>query len=333
MRSDFVQKLKIDKAYGGPEYETLGSVGSACGVDDLLAVAKANEYSARWGMDSISMGMTIAFVMECFDNGLLTPEMTGGFKTGFGDAAGLMQACEMMAHKEGFGEIMAQGSKRVAEWIGPEAKQYLVEVKGQELPMHEPRLKHALGVGYAVAPVGADHMMNMHDTGYTSWGDSLEKVAEVQRFEPMPASYLGPEKMQLFYHEVNWKHLLDCGIICHFHPYNYRHVSEAISAVTGHEFEPLDLLAVGERAQTLCRLFNLREGLTAEDDVMPKRVMKAFKEGPLAGVEITDEAFYGARNYWYGLMGWTEEGVPTAERVEKLGLTDLIEGMPALEMA
>ena len=327
LRSDFVQKLKVDKAYGGPEYETLGSLGSACGVDDLLAVAKANEYTARWGMDSISLGMTIAYVMECFENGLLTPQQTGGFKTGWGDAAGLLEAIDLIAHRRGFGEQMAEGSKRLAAWIGNGAGAYLVEVKGQELPMHEPRFKHALGVGYAIAPVGADHMMNIHDTAYTSPGASLEKVAEVQRFEPMPATYLGPEKMQLFYHEVNWKHLLDCGIICHFHPYNYRHVSEAISGVTGHEYTPRDLLAVGERAQMLCRLFNLREGFTAEDDIMPRRVMKAFKDGPLAGVEITDEAFYAARNYWYELMGWTQEGVPTAERIEKLELNGLLEGV------
>ncbi len=327
LRSDFINKLKVDKAYGGPEYETLGSLGSACGVDDLIAVAKANEYTARWGMDSISLGMTIAFVMECFENGLLTPEMTDGFKIGWGDAAGMLEAIDLIAHRRGFGDKMAEGSKQLAKWIGEGAEAYLVEVKGQELPMHEPRFKHALGVGYAVAPVGADHMMNMHDTAYVSPGASLEKVAEVQRFEPMPATYLGREKMELFYHEVNWKHLLDCGIVCHFHPYNYRHVSEALAGVTGHDYTPREILTVGERAQTLCRLFNLREGFSAEDDIMPRRVMKAFKEGPLAGVEITEEAFYTARNYWYGLMGWTQAGVPTSERIEKLELSDLLEGV------
>lgn len=193
--------------------------------------------------------------------------------------------------------------------------------------MHEPRFKHALGVGYAVAPVGADHMMNIHDTAYTNPGAALEKVAEVQRFEPMSATYLGPEKMELFYHEVNWKHFLDCGIVCHFHPYVYSHMSEALSGVTGHEYTPRDILAVGERAQVLCRLFNLREGFTVEDDRLPERVMKAFKQGPLSGVEITQEAFLAARNYWYELMGWTGEGVPTASRVEKLELHALLDGV------
>ena len=324
LRTDYLQKVKIAKEYGGAEYETLASLGSACGVDDLLAISKANEYTARWGLDSISLGMTIAFVMECVERGLLTAGQTGGFLPRWGDAAAMLKAVEMIARREGFGDRMAEGSKRLAAWLGNGAEQYLVEVKGQELPMHEPRAKHALGVGYAIAPVGADHMMNMHDTGYTQPGDNLDRVAEVQKIEPMAFNDLGPQKMELFYHEVNWRHAADCALVCHFYPYRYSHVSEALSGVTGHEYSPRDLLAVGERAQTLSRLFNLREGFSVEDDKLPRRVMKAFKEGPLAGVEITEEAFLSARNYWYGLMGWTEEGLPTAERLDKLGLTGLL---------
>ena len=240
----------------------------------------------------------------------------------------MLKACEQIARGEGFGKLMGQGSKRMAAAIGPEAEQYLVEVKGQELPMHEPRAKMALGVGYATAPVGADHMMNIHDTGYTVAGDWQEKVGVVQEFEPMAFDDLGHQKMELFYHEVNWKHTLDSAIVCHFYPYNYEHVAEALSGVMGHDYDPQAMLTIGERTQTLCRLFNLREGFTADDDKLPKRITKAFKDGPLAGVEITDEAFYGARNYWYGLMGWTEDGgVPTAERVTKLDLDELLDGV------
>jgi aldehyde:ferredoxin oxidoreductase len=327
IRSDFQQKVKISKEYGGPEYETLASLGSACGVDDLLAVSKANELTARWGMDSISLGMTIAYTMECVDRGLLTAEQTGGFLPRWGNAADMLEAVELIARRQGFGDKMALGSKRLADWIGNGAEQYLIEVKGQELPMHEPRAKHALGVGYAVAPVGADHMMNMHDTGFTQPGDNLERVAEIQRFEPMPFNDLSDQKMELFYHEVNRKHALDSAVICHFLPYYSSHIAEVLSGVTGHDYSPRDFLTIGERAQTLSRLFNLREGFSTEDDKLPRRVMKAFKEGPLAGVEITDEIFLNARNYWYGLMGWTETGVPTSERLEQLELAGLLEGI------
>ncbi|NOX62022.1 MAG: aldehyde ferredoxin oxidoreductase family protein [Chloroflexi bacterium] len=324
LRSDFFHKISLDRAYGGPEYETLASFGSLLRVDDLLAVAKANEYCARWGMDTISLGMTIAFVMECVERGLLSEEQTGGFLPKWGDAQALLEAVELIAHRRGFGDKMALGSKRLAEWIGGDARQYTVEVKGQELPMHEPRLKQALAIGYATAPIGADHMVNLHDTSYTKPGDSLERVAEVQEIPPLPVDDLGPQKMELFYHEVNWRHAQDCTVTCHFYPYRYSHLAQALSGVTGHEYSVQDLLAVGERAQTLSRLFNLREGFTQEDDRLPRRVMKAFEEGPLAGVEISEDAFYAARNYWYKLMGWTEEGVPTPERLQSLGLTEIL---------
>jgi aldehyde:ferredoxin oxidoreductase len=323
-KTEFYGEFSIDRAYGGPEYETLGSLGSACGVNDLLALAKANEMSARWGLDTISLGMTIAFVMECVDAGLLTAEQTGGFAPTWGDARGMLQAVEMITHRQGFGDRMAEGSKRLAAWIGHDADQRLVEVKGQELPMHEPRLKHAMGVGYAVAPVGADHMMNMHDTSYTSPGFGLDRVAEIQPFEPLALDDLGHEKMELFYHEVNWQHAQDCFVTCHFYSYRYSDLTQALYGVTGHDYSVRDALAVGERAQTLSRLFNLREGFTAADDRLPRRVMQAFESGPLAGVEITEEALTAARDYWYGLMGWTQEGVPTEERIAALGLDTLL---------
>ena len=314
----------ISRVYGGPEYETLGAFGSSCGVGDLVAVAKANELSGRWGLDPISTGMTIAFVMECVERALLTAERTGGFLPQWGDAAAMLEAVDMIAHRRGFGDRMALGTRRLAQWIGHGADAFTVEVKGQELPMHEPRLKVALGVGYAVAPVGADHMMNIHDTSYTHPGAELDRVNAVYAVGPLPADDLGREKMELFYHEVNWQHFQDCALACMFYPYNYTHLAAALSGITGHDYGPRDILAVGERAQQLARLFNLREGFTAVDDRLPRRVMQAFTEGPLAGIEITDAAFLAARQTWYGLMGWTPDGVPTPERLAALGLDTML---------
>ncbi|MDQ1300531.1 MAG: aldehyde:ferredoxin oxidoreductase [Chloroflexota bacterium] len=318
-------EVTLNKVYGGPEYETLGSFGSSCGVNDIVAVSKANEWTAAWGLDPISTGMTVAFVMECVERGLLTAEMTGGFLPKWGNAKDMLEAVDMLAHRRGFGDIMALGSKRIAAWIGKNAADYLVEVKGQELPMHEPRLKAALGVGYSVAPVGADHMMNIHDTGYAAPGGGLDRVNAVYKVGPLPPSELSTEKMTLFYYEANWQHFQDCAISCMFYPYNYIQLAGALSAMTGHEYSAQDILDVGERAQQLSRLFNLREGFTEKDDRLPKRVMQAFKSGPLEGIEITEEALHTSRQTWYGLMGWTPEGVPTQERLAKLGLTELLE--------
>jgi aldehyde:ferredoxin oxidoreductase len=324
MKTTLAGKTTIGSAYGGPEYETLGAFGSACGVTDLIAVAKANEMCARWGLDTISTGMTIAYVMELVDRGLLSAVETGGFLPRWGDGEAMLEAVDMIAHCRGFGEMMAQGSKRISQWVGQDSEDYLVEVKGLELPMHEPRSKVGLGLGYAVAPVGADHMMNFHDVEYTSPGGSLDRVGAVYRADPMPATTLDEKKVELFYHEVNWKHFNDCAVTCLFYPYNYTHLAEAISGATGLDYTPDEILRVGERAQHLCRLFNLREGLTASDDRLPKRIMEPFSEGPAAGVEISAETLKRAKQQWYGLMGWTPEGVPTPERLAALGVSELL---------
>jgi aldehyde:ferredoxin oxidoreductase len=317
-------RVTIDRAYGGPEYETMGALGSDCGVNDMVAVCKGNEMAARWGLDTIGLGTTIAFVMELVERGILTRKHTGGWLPRFGDPDDLLESIDMIAHRRGFGDKMALGTRRLAALIGNGADEYLVEVKGQELPMHEPRLKAALGVGYAVSPTGGDHCHNLHDTGWTKPGRGFERLSAVYQAAPLPATDLGVEKMTIFLHEVNFKHFEDCAVVCQFYPYDYVQMADVMSGVTGHEYSAHDILAIGERTQNLARLFNLREGFTAADDRMPKRVMKAFKDGPLAGIEITEEAFLNARQTWYGLMGWTADGVPTAERLNTLGLTEML---------
>lgn len=318
-------KYKVDPVYGGPEYETLAAFGSNCCVDNLGAVAKANERCAAYGLDTISTGVVIAFVMECVERGLLTADDTGGYLPKWGDPAAMLKGVELIAKREGFGDKMATGVKRLAAEIGQGAEAFALHSKGQELPMHEPRLKAAMGVGYAVAPVGADHMMNIHDSFYASPGDNLERVNTVYDVEPLSPHELSEEKMNLFYHEVNWKHFLDCGVICMFYPYRYEHMAEALSGATGIEYTVQDILAVGERAQTLSRLFNYREGFTKNDDQLPRRVMKAFDKGPLAGVEISPESFKWALHRYYELMGWDKEtGYPLPERLKALELDALL---------
>ncbi len=160
----------LNSEYGGPEYEAMGAFGPICGVDDNIAVSKANELSNAFGLDVISTGMSIGFVMECFEQGVISVEDTGGIDFHWGDAELLVRAVEMIAKREGFGAVMAEGVARMSKRFGPKTEPYNITVKGQELPMHEPRLKVALGVGYSVAPVGADHMMNIHDTAYMNAG-------------------------------------------------------------------------------------------------------------------------------------------------------------------
>jgi aldehyde:ferredoxin oxidoreductase len=321
------QKLRPE--YGGPEYEAMAAFGPNCGVEDNLAVAKANELANANGLDAISTGAAIAFAMECFERGFITAEETGGLSFRWGDAALIIKAVELIAQREGFGNILAEGVARMSQRFGQQTEPYNLTVKGQELPMHEPRLKHMLGVGYAVAPVGADHMMNAHDTDFASDGEGIKRVnsalPELLHVGPLPPTSLSEEKLRIFYHELNWMHFQDCAVNCHFYPYSYEHLAQALSGVTGCDYTIHEILAVGERAQTLSRLFNLREGFTADDDKLPKRVRKAFQSGPLAGVEISDDAFEWAKRRYYEMMGWdADSGVPRVPRLDELGLSGLL---------
>ncbi|MBN1315945.1 MAG: hypothetical protein JXA42_10770, partial [Anaerolineales bacterium] len=313
----------LDPVYGGAEYEAMGAFGSCCDVSDNLAVLKANELANAYGLDAISAGVSIAFVMECFENGILTEKDTGGLRYRWGDAELMVRSVEMIARRERFGNVMAEGVARMSRRFGPLSEPFNVTVKGQELPMHEPRFKHAMGVGYAVAPVGADHMMNMHDVMVAGDGLSLQRVntALEKPVEPLPVNSLDETKMKVFSIEVNWRHFQDCALCCHFYTYSYEHLASALSGITGIEYGIQDVLAVGARAQTLSRLFNLREGLTADDDILPQRVMEPFREGPLAGIEITKEDFIRARRQFYELMGWDPvSGEPTLECLANLDI-------------
>jgi aldehyde:ferredoxin oxidoreductase len=320
---------RLDPVYGGAEYEGMGAFGPICLVGDNLAVLKANELCNRYGLDVISTGMSIAFVMECFEHGIITADDTGGIEFDWGSGDLIVRAVEMIARRTGFGDVMAEGTARMSKRFGPESAPFALTVKGQELPMHEPRLKPAMGVGYAVAPVGADHQMNMHDTEFVRPTRVLERVnsATDRPVEAVPAAILRSEdKLRIFYNELNWRHFQDCALCCHFYRYDYSQLAEALSGVTGAGYSIHDILSVGERAQTLARLFNLREGLTAADDRLPRRVMQALSEGPIEGIGISDTDFEWFKHRFYEMMSWDREtGEPTTECLRRLELDRLLD--------
>ncbi|MGD8605482.1 MAG: aldehyde ferredoxin oxidoreductase family protein, partial [Anaerolineales bacterium] len=155
-------------AYGGPEYESLGALGPDCGVSDLEAIAKANELCNAYMLDTMSTGATIAFAMECFEHGLLTLEDTGGMDLRFGNVQAMLTMVEQIALRKGLGDLLAEGAQRAAETIGGDAPYFAIHVKGQELPMHEPRGKYNVGIGYAISEIGADHLVVTHDSMLTN---------------------------------------------------------------------------------------------------------------------------------------------------------------------
>jgi len=312
--------FKVDPVYGGPEYETLAALGSNCGVDDLKMVCKANELCNRYSLDTISTGASIAFAMECYENGLLTPEDTDGLRLEFGNAEAMLKMVEMIGKREGLGDLLAEGVKRASEKIGKESGKFALHVKGQEIPMHEPRFKRALGIGYAVSPTGADHMHNLHDTILAVRGPELDSLAALGILEPVPLEDLGPKKVRALIYYVDWRVVDNCLLICDFLPWNYIQKTKIVQAVTGWNTTAWELMKVGERVTTMARAFNIREGLRKEDDALPERFFHPKTSGALSETAISPEELRNAIETYYGMMGWDENGVPTREKLEELDI-------------
>ena len=212
------ERFKVDRRGGGPEYETLASFGSFCGIDDLDAICKANEMCNFYSLDTISAGATIAFAMECFEKEILSFEDTGGLDLRFGNADAMLEVLELMARREGIGDILADGTRKAAERIGRGAEEFAMHVKGVELGMHEPRFKQGLGVSYAVNAIGGDHMSTAHDPTYSQEGPPMDKARSLGVPDPLRVDDLSPAKVSAVRLHHLWRTFGDSGVICSFVP-------------------------------------------------------------------------------------------------------------------
>ncbi|PKO07263.1 MAG: aldehyde ferredoxin oxidoreductase [Chloroflexi bacterium HGW-Chloroflexi-3] len=311
----------IDPRYGGPEYESIAGLGPMCQINDPLVVGKANELCAAYGLDTISTGGTVAFTMECVDKGLLN-----GFEDmpKFGDGQSLLDSIEKIAHREDLGEWMAEGSARMATRIGMESDQMLAVARGQELPYHDPRLKNAIGMGYAVSATGADHMANLNDT-FATWdgSDICVRLRELGIETPLKLWGISDHKIEAFFYETAFKNFLDSAVICHFYPYEFHHMVDALNAAGGWNMDMHEIISIGERIINTARMYLLREGFTAEDDMLSARLFQPTKVGPIAGKAMTPEYLKDALQKYYRRMGWFEDGFPTEETLVRLKLINL----------
>ena len=321
---------RADPKYGGPEYETLGTFGSYCDVSDLGAIAKASQLCNEYGVDTIAAGATIAFAMECFEKGVITKEQTDGLELKFGDPDAMLKALEVMVKGEGeFGKTLGQGSERAAKIWGNGADEYLITVKGSEAPAHMPQAKRSLGLIYAVNPFGADHQSSEHDPYYEEGvADlNLNRLKMIGLSEPQPGYSLTPEKVRFAYLTQVFYSLLDSAELCQFvfgpawTLYGPAETVEMIRAVSGWNITVEELMAVGERRLNLFRIFNAREGLDRKDDQLPKKFFKQLQGGgPTAGIALTHEEVESAIDEYYKLAGWTNNGIPTPETMERLDI-------------
>jgi len=313
---------KVDPEYGGPEYETLASLGSNCGIDNLPAIAKGNELCNAYSLDTISTGEVIAFAMECYENGLLTTKDTGGIELRFGNEEAMLQLIEMIARRQGLGDLLAEGVTRAAQEIGNGAEKFAIAVKGLEAGMHEPRAKPGLGLGFMVNPHGADHCFNLHDHMYSnqdSW--PVKEVEALGLPGPFPVDDIGQKKVRLFQHRQRLMAICDSLVVCQFFPYQLTQLTELLNAITGQDVTAEGLLEVADRIITTLRLFNIREGFTAADDKLPQRFYEPKTDGILSDKPLDPVKMEEAKKQYYELMGWDREsGVPKPETLNELGI-------------
>jgi aldehyde:ferredoxin oxidoreductase len=315
---------KVDPLYGGPEYETLATFGSYCGVDDLRAIACASQLCNMYGMDTISCGATIAWAMDCFEHGILTKADTGGVELRFGDAAAVVQVIQLIAKREGIGDLLAEGSARAAAMVGRGAEELVVAVKKQELPAHMPHVKRSLGLIYAVNPFGADHQSSEHDT---SWKSDLERMSEIGLTEPVHPKVLNEAKVRFALVTEHAYSCLDTVNMCQFvfgpawHLYGMKQLVAVVRSITGWDVSLDELMRLGERRLNMLRAFNAREGIDRSRDTLPKKLNKALTGGKSDGLFVTQEEIEQAKDWYYAMAGWdVSTGTPTRPKLEELDL-------------
>ncbi len=316
----------VTPKYGGPEYETLAASGSLCGIGDLNALARVNQLYAQYVLDSISTGVVIAFAMECYEHGIITTQDTGGIELQWGNADALEKMVHLIGRREGIGELLGEGVKRAAAKLGRGAERFALHVKGQELPMHDPRGKKGLSLAYAISPTGADHMEAPHDPLYAGFHPHGHPMGPLGLIEPLDPLVLDAKKVHAFFETQKvWSSYNSVGM-CDFvgAPLNSLELEPLvayINAVTGWNMSLYELMKVGERNNTLARVFNNREGFTPADDTLPQRLHEGIGNGPLKGERVDPDQFLAARRVYYQMAGWDPDtGKPTVAKLAELGL-------------
>ena len=290
----------------GPEYESAWAFGADCGIDDLDAITKANFICNELGLDTITMGATIACAMDLFTNKIITEKNTDGIPLRFGDAETMVKLVGMTGHREGFGDQLAEGSYRLAKKYGH--SEYSMTVKKQEMPAYDPRGVQGIGLNFATANCGAAHVR-----GYTIAPEVLGNPFKVDQ-------HTTDGKPALVKTFQDLTAALDSTGACLFTTFGIgaEELAAMLSACTGIAYSTEDFMKTGDRIWNLERLWNLKAGLTKADDTLPDRVLKEpIQTGPSKG----DISHLGVMiPEYYKLRGWDEDGVPTEIKLRSLAL-------------
>jgi aldehyde:ferredoxin oxidoreductase len=293
-----------------PEYETIFAFGSMLGNAHAGSLARANDLCDLLGMDTITMGVTLAFACEALERGWLSTREVG-LPFGWGDWRGMLKLVEMTAAREGFGDRLAEGAWRLAESLHPEATRVVYAVKRLEMPAHSARALKGMSIGYATASRGGSH----HDTRPTP-----QYAQGYDRRSP-------DGKPEFAVRSQHFTAVDDSLVVCRFTSergfglYVEEPYARMVRAVSGWDMSVEELEQVGERVINLERLFTVREGVRRADDVLPWRVMhEPIPDGPSAGMHCPPEELSAMLDRYYALRGWDGDGVPAPERLAALGL-------------
>jgi|AutmiccommuBRH23_1029490.scaffolds.fasta_scaffold02265_4 aldehyde:ferredoxin oxidoreductase len=309
------QAYKMDGP--GPEYESLGALGSMTLVDDLEAVSFANHLCNIYGLDTISCGSSIAFAMECYEKGLINQEDTGGLELTWGNAQALIQLVEMIGKGEGFGKFVGQGTRLMAFQLGNDSIDFAVQVKGLELPMHDARAFFSWASNYATSPRGGCHLHGMSAI-YENRQDPIPEWGLMGYFP----RHSNEGKASITRFAQNWSHILSSMVLCYFATFSQQpsDLASLINYATGSSLSPKDLLEIADRINALHRAYNYRCGIRRADDTLSKRSLTPLETGGASGV-VPDLEFQ--LNEYYQIRGWEDDGKPSRQVLMDLGLADV----------
>ena len=301
----------------GPEYETLGMMGTNLLIDDPKVVAKGNDMANRMGVDTISMGAMAGFCMECWEKGLITTQDTDGVEYTWGNPEALFSLIEQVCHKRDFGARFAMGTLAAARTMGPEAVEIVVHVKGLDFPAHDARLCHSLAPTYATSPRGACHFRGgCEDIEMGGFFIPELGINEgyTQFFERKNQGSLASLSMDFF-------GLLNSLVLCDFMvdggDLSFSGVRDVFNAITGWNYDIADLMLAAERGTTVMRMINNRDGYDGSTDNLPPKMFIPAKKGFRAGKTIP---FKELLSDFYEARGWGPDGIPTKQTLERLKL-------------
>jgi len=300
----------------GPEYETLGAFGSMLLIDDLNAISWIGEMCNKYGLDTISAGCTIAWAMEAYEKGALTKKDTGGINLKWGNVDAVLEVVDQMGRVEGFGALLAQGSRMASKKTGKRSGQYAIHVKGMEVPMHAPRCYFSLAVNYATGMRGACHVQGGSYTVEMAVISPEAGLHYKQGRHDKKNKGLAAKVAQ----DMSAVH--NSTAICMFAGMALQpsHTGLLLGIVAGQGHNVQTILQAGERIINLQRAFACREGISKKDDTLPKRLVTPLPDGGAAG-KAADLNYQ--LNEYYQLRGWDKNGIPTKERLQALGLGDV----------